>query len=123
LLAQFGSIPSRTNAPDASELAATAIRTLALPGISERRQRILPEVPVYAIPEKGGALLSGRADAVAFEGNVPEIVFDWKSDVAPSDGDRAGYRAQLLDYVKAIGAKRGAVVYMTLGQINWIEPS
>jgi CRISPR-associated exonuclease Cas4 len=123
LLVQFGSIPSRANAPDADELARTALRTLSLPGITERRQRIVPEMPIYASLGNAAMLLSGRADAVAFEGDIPEIVFDWKSDVAPTDTDRTAYGAQLLDYVKAIGAKRGAVVYISLGQINWIEAS
>jgi hypothetical protein len=71
----------------------------------------------------GSGLLSGRADAIALNAGSPDIVFDWKSDVAPNDQDRAAYPAQLLDYVKAVGAKRGGVVYMSLGQINWVEAS
>jgi CRISPR-associated exonuclease Cas4 len=108
--------------PEPNEMALTALRTLALPGIAERRHKLVAEVPVYvSLPQKG-ALLSGRADAVALEAGVPESVFDWKSDVAPTDRDRAAYRAQLLEYAKAIGAPRGAVVYMSLGQLHWIEP-
>jgi CRISPR-associated exonuclease Cas4 len=48
-------------------------------------------------------------------------VFDWKSDVAPTDADRLAYKAQLLEYARATGATRGAVVYMSLGQAHWIE--
>jgi CRISPR-associated exonuclease Cas4 len=69
----------------------------------------------------GSRLLSGTADAIALKKGLSDIIFDWKSDVAPTDQDRAAYRAQLLHYAKAIGAKRGGVVYMSLGQINWIE--
>jgi CRISPR-associated exonuclease Cas4 len=108
--------------PEPNEMAVTALRTLALPGIAERRHKLVAEVPVYvSLPQKG-ALLSGRADAVALEAGVPESVFDWKSDVAPTDRNRAAYRAQLLEYAKAIGAPRGAVVYMSMGQLHWIEP-
>jgi CRISPR-associated exonuclease Cas4 len=107
--------------PDPNEMAMTALRTLALPGIAERREKLIAEIPVYAWLPETGALLSGRADAIAVDAGVPESVFDWKSDVAPTERDRAVYRAQLLDYAKAIGARRGAVVYMSLGQVHWIE--
>jgi CRISPR-associated exonuclease Cas4 len=48
-------------------------------------------------------------------------VFDWKSDVAPTAADRQAYAGQLLQYVEAVGAPRGAVVYLTLRQLDWID--
>jgi hypothetical protein len=34
---------------------------------------------------------------------------------------RASYRQQLTHYVHAVGADRGAVVYMTSGHIDWVD--
>lgn len=104
-----------------AELAATALRTLALPPVAERRGRLLPELNVYASQQDGAVLVSGRADAISYADGKPEIVFDWKSDVAPTDNDRATYGRQVRSYATSIGAARGAVVYMTLGQIQWVE--
>ncbi len=104
-----------------AELAATALRTLALPPVAERRERLLPELNVYASQEDGAVLVSGRADAISYADGKPEIVFDWKSDVAPTDSDRATYGWQVRSYATSVGAARGAVVYMTLGQIQWVE--
>jgi CRISPR-associated exonuclease Cas4 len=61
----------------------------------------LPEVPIYASLEEGPVLVAGRADAIAYDNGLPEIVFDWKSDVAPSE--------------------EGAVIYLSLGQVHWVE--
>jgi CRISPR-associated exonuclease Cas4 len=47
-------------------------------------------------------------------------VFDWKSDVGPTAGDGQAYAGQLLQYLETIGAPRGAVVYLTLGELDWI---
>jgi len=49
------------------------------------------------------------------------VVFDWKSDVSPSATDRQIYAGQLLEYMKAVGAPRGAIVYLTLQQLDWID--
>jgi hypothetical protein len=48
-------------------------------------------------------------------------VFDWKSDVAPTAAERQVYAGQLLEYMEAIDAPRGAVVYLTLSQMDWID--
>jgi len=107
---------------DVTEIAGTALRTLSLPAIAGRRSNLVPEVGVYSSFDGGEILVAGRADAIAYEKDgAPEAVFDWKSDVAPSDVDRRSYGAQLLAYTKAIGAGRGAVVYMSLGQVHWID--
>ena len=69
-----------------------------------------------------GQLMAGRADAVAVRGEERLAVLDWKSDISPSREDRSGHIAQLKDYVKTIGAPKGAIVYMSLGEVVWIQP-
>ena len=66
-------------------------------------------------------MTAGRADAVAVQGNVLRAVLDWKSDVSPSRDDRSLHIAQLKDYIDAIGAPKVAIVYMSLGEVVWIE--
>jgi CRISPR-associated exonuclease Cas4 len=119
LLSQLSESPE-TSRVDPDELAATVLRTLALPDVSERRQQLVPELPAHSSPGPD-VLLSGRADAVALNRGVAEVVFDWKSDTAPTNADRAAHRSQLRSYIGALRAKRGAVVYMTLGQVEWVE--
>ena len=107
---------------DLEELAATAWRTFCLPDLARDRQELVPEVPVYAaVGADQDHLVSGRADAVRYENARAHIVFDWKSDVAPSESLRAAYRSQVLHYARALGAPRAAVVYMSLGQVEWVK--
>jgi len=65
--------------------------------------------------------MAGRADAIAVAGGRPLVVFDWKSDVVPSAADRQTYAGQLLEYMEAVDAPRGAVVYLTLRELDWID--
>ena len=104
--------------PDPAELAATALRTLRLAEIAALRPRLVPELAVWS--ERDGALIAGRADAAAYDGDAPFVVLDWKSDIAPSAQDRTQYRGQLQDYMTDIGAPRGAVVYMSFGEVAWV---
>jgi CRISPR-associated exonuclease Cas4 len=107
--------------PDADELATTALRTLKLPEIKPYRNSLTAEVPIYgAAPTRPNQLIAGRADAVAQSEDGGTVVFDWKSDIAPKDAERAAYRHQLGQYLHVIGARRGAVVYMTSGRLDWI---
>jgi len=109
--------------PDPRELAATTTRTLSLPAISADRANLVAEVAIYgALDASSEHFVAGRADAVRYRDGKPEIVFDWKSDVAPRPEDRAAYASQVAQYVRVIGARRGAVVYMTLAEIQWVEP-
>jgi len=66
-------------------------------------------------------LIAGRADAVRYRNGDAEIVFDWKSDVDPKPDERATYARQLAQYVHVLRAKRGAIVYMTTGEIQWVD--
>ena len=117
---QLASISTTSAAIDGGELAATALRTLRLPDVHEYRGRLVAEVPIYACV--GDDLISGRADAIAYNDDG-RIVFDWKSDVAPKQAEFAAYRNQLGQYLRAIGAHRGAIVYMTTGQVDWVTPA
>jgi CRISPR-associated exonuclease Cas4 len=79
------------------------------------------EVPIYGVaPARIDGMVAGRADAVARADNGDLGVFDWKSDVAPSDTTRLAYREQLGWYLHVLGAKHGAVVYMTSGHVDRI---
>ena len=107
-------------APDPKETAETALRTIHIPEIVAIRSSLHAEVPIWAGSVEEG-YLAGRADAVSVVEGCVQLVLDWKSDVAPSAHERSGYRGQLGDYLMATGAKRGALVYMTLGEIEWIN--
>ncbi len=106
--------------PDPKECALTALRVRTLPGIADLWSDLEPEVPVYTSVTHG-TLIAGRADAVAFTDGKPQIVLDWKSDPEPSPAEQAGYLGQLADYLRAFGAPRGALVYLTRGEVVWLE--
>jgi hypothetical protein len=48
------------------------------------------------------------------------VVIDWKSDVDPDETDMRFHAGQLEDYLRATGAARGALVYMTPGFVRWV---
>jgi CRISPR-associated exonuclease Cas4 len=119
---QLCSQSSSGGSPDPTELATTALRTLQLPDIKPYRARLVAELPIYGIaPASSDQLIVGRADAVADDEDGGKIAFDWKSDVAPKEIDQAAYRRQLGQYLHVIGARRGAIVYMTSGRVDWIS--
>jgi CRISPR-associated exonuclease Cas4 len=123
LVQELGSIDEPLPNVNAQEVAATALRTISLPELSNDRENLIPEVPVYgSIGTEMNHLVSGRADAVRYRNGAAEIVFDWKSDLRPEPAQRATYAHQLAQYVNVLGAKRGAIVYMTPGEIQWIDP-
>jgi hypothetical protein len=95
------------------------MRTLQFPEIAALRPSLQAETAIWAASD--GTYLAGRVDAVSVVGGEVQAVLDWKGDVAPSVLDRAGYRGQLAEYLAATGAPRGALVYMSLGQIEWVE--
>lgn len=110
--------------PDADEIAATAWRTLRLPEIAALRERLVAEWPVYTLLEdcSNPRALAGRIDVIAFANGVAEVVIDWKSDINPTQADMRLHAGQLQDYLRATGAPRGALIYMTLGVVRWIAP-
>lgn len=126
LLAELVLDPDDSEAlPDADEIAATAWRTLQLPDVAALRERLTPEWPFYALLEGGSKprALAGRIDAIAYVGDRAEVVVDWKSDVDPSDADIRLHTRQLEYYLRATGAPRGALIYMTSGLVRWVARS
>lgn len=109
-----------SEAPEPQECAATALRARTLPGIADLWPHLVPEVPVYAT-DPDGTLLAGRADAIAFADGRSQVVLDWKSDLEPNAAERAGYLSQLADYLQTFGARRGALVYLTRGEVVWLD--
>ena len=122
LVRNWSSIPTTAMRADADEIAATAWRTLQLPEIAALRERLTPEWPVYTLLEDSSKrrALAGRIDAIAYTGDRADVVVDWKSDVDPSDADIRLHAGQLEDYLRATGAPRGALVYMTPGLVRWV---
>ncbi|ODM75108.1 hypothetical protein A6X20_16345 [Bradyrhizobium elkanii] len=122
LICQMGQEPA-TDAEvgiSAVELAATVRRTLALPDVAKLRPRLVPELPLFGSDSSNGeeVLLSGQADAVAFDdAGAIDAVVDWKSDVAPDASSIGHYRQQIVDYRKQTKAKRALLVFMTTGQV------
>ncbi|TIW03833.1 MAG: hypothetical protein E5V74_08140 [Mesorhizobium sp.] len=57
--------------------------------------------------------------AVGDQGVVAAI--DWKSDVNPTLAVRKAHAQQLRDYLSATHAARGAIVYVTSGEIAWVD--
>lgn len=111
-----------TAGPNPSEMADTALRTFSHDALKPYIEKLVPEIPLYGA-RSDVVLTSARADAIAFEGGAPIAVFDWKSDVAPTPDDHTAYVSQLLEYLELTGVKRGAVVYMTSGEVRWVHDS
>jgi hypothetical protein len=105
--------------PDPREAASTALRTLRFPEIAALRPTLRAETTIWSATDTN--YLAGRADAVSVVDGHVQAVLDWKGDVAPTARDRAGYRGQLAEYLRATGALRGALVYMSLGEVEWVE--
>jgi ATP-dependent exoDNAse (exonuclease V) beta subunit len=102
-----------------SELAASVTRALALPEIVALKARLLPEFPVYASTLTGDdeEATAGIADAIAFANGAPQVVVDWKTDVAPTSETLEDYRAQVLAYLAMTEAELGLIVLVTSGVV------
>jgi exodeoxyribonuclease-5 len=103
-----------------TELANSVLRALAIPEVAALRPRLMPEFPVYSVAMNldQEEVIAGFADAIAFDpSGVPQIVVDWKSDVAPSAETIEHYRSQVRTYLDTTGAERGLIVLMTLGTV------
>ena len=61
---------------------------------------------------------AGIADAVAFGADgAPQVVVDWKSDVAPARETLEHYHAQVRAYLDTTQAERGLIVLATSGVV------
>ncbi|PDT43869.1 DNA helicase UvrD [Sinorhizobium fredii] len=110
-----------TNEPPVpGELAATALQTFRLPYVQHLLPFLVPELSVWSELDPGN-LLAGRVDAIAIEDGKVLEVLDWKSD-RDTDLHRDAYVQQLQRYLRATSAPRGAIVYMTTGEIVPVLP-
>jgi exodeoxyribonuclease-5 len=110
--------PAQGLAP--AELASTVMRALALPEIAALCPSLMPEFPVYAsvVTEQQEEATVGIADAIAFgPDGAPQVVVDWKSDVAPSAEMIERYRAQVGAYLEMTDVERGLIVLVTPGTV------
>jgi exodeoxyribonuclease-5 len=107
-------------APDPGEMAACVARALALEGIADLRDQLIPECAVAAA-FAGGAIeevIFGVADAIVrSEDGAISTVVDWKSDVAPDAATVARYAGQLRAYLRATGATAGLLVLLSTGKV------
>ena len=118
LAAELATMDAGGARPDSAECAATALRTRNLPDIAELSDRLEAEAPIYAA-DPDGTLITGRADAIAMRDGRVDVVVDWKSDLEPSARTRADHMGQLYDYMRVLGAARGAVVYLSRDEVVW----
>jgi ATP-dependent exoDNAse (exonuclease V) beta subunit len=108
--------------PSSQEIASTIARTLRVPIVAQYRHVLQPEFGVFHLRSDKRNETVGRAgivDAIAYnlEGS-PEVVFDWKSDVAPTPDARQHHAFQVREYLDCTDAARGFVVYMTTGELQ-----
>jgi len=123
LLKQLGGLSAPGGElPLAEELGGTVQRTLNLPDIVKLRHGLVPEVELYGtFKDKETTSLAGRADAVFMDKGRPSIVVDWKSDVDPAPRDIELHAAQLRLYMRATNVGRGALVYMSVTKVQWLD--
>ena len=110
--------PATGLSPD--EMAGTVARTLAMPEIAAIRTKLVPELPVYGLSEDDGVELAtfGIVDALCIgDDGRPELVIDWKSDVAPSAAASDHYRSQVRRYLEVTGIPAGMIVFVTTGEL------
>jgi exodeoxyribonuclease-5 len=111
-----------SDGPSSQEIASTIVRTFQLPVVAQYRSVLQPEFGVFQITlaDKNDTIaVAGIIDAIAFNlQGAPEVVFDWKSDVAPTPDVRQHHASQVREYLDCTDAARGFVVYMTTGELQ-----
>lgn len=129
LITVLGHTPSDdpTSSLSPAELAQTAMRALAIPEVVELRPALEPELPVYSVHHDVHDLEQvtvGVADAIKWAPDgTAEVVVDWKSDVSPSAATMGKYVSQVRDYLESTGAKKGLIVFATVGRVLWVTNS
>ncbi len=106
--------------PDPRECATTALRVRRHPQLDPLWPTLHAEISLLTT-DADGALVAGRADAISIVDGRVEAVLDWKSDLDPSSVERAAHASQIQSYLQVTGASRGALVYLSLGEIIWIN--
>jgi exodeoxyribonuclease-5 len=127
LLRQMGENdhPDAAEGTSSQEIAATIVRTLQLRVVAQYRQALQTEFGVFQLrsaDRNETVAVAGVVDAIAYnlEG-APELVFDWKSDVAPTPDTRQHHAAQIREYLESTGAGRGVIVYMSFGEVSEVR--
>jgi exodeoxyribonuclease-5 len=114
--------PNPTEGPSSQEIASTIGRTLQLRVVAQYCQVLQPEFGVFHLrsAERNETVgVAGIVDALAYNlQGAPELVFDWKSDVAPTPDARQHHASQVREYLDCTEATRGFVVYMTTGELR-----
>ncbi len=103
----------------AREIADCVSRTLAMPEIVAILPRLVPEMGTSGSRRDGNVeiLTMGVSDAMAFDQGKADVVVDWKGDLRPSTQTVGMYKAQVGDYVRMTGARRGLIVFMSTGKV------
>ena len=104
-------------------MAGTVLTAMALPDVARLWPSLVPEVSVHGIAGASGRErpLSGRVDALAVRDGRVLAALDWKSDVDPSPSVLRIHAGQLWHYLAVTDAPRGALVYLSSGQVRWVE--
>jgi exodeoxyribonuclease-5 len=127
LLVQLGTAEAARpeEGPNPKEMAATVLRTLAIPDIAASRERLVPELTVFSAHANNDhtSYMGGVVDALARQpdGSI-ELIIDWKTDVVPSAQQIELYRDQVRDYLDAAGAPEALLVFVTTGQVIRVRP-
>jgi ATP-dependent exoDNAse (exonuclease V) beta subunit len=127
LLVQLGTTEAARpeEGPNPREMAATVLRTLAIPEIAAYRNRLAPELTVFSAEANADRTIyvGGVVDALARrpDGSI-ELIIDWKTDVHPSPQQIELYRVQVRDYLDATGAPEGLLVFVSTGQVIRVRP-
>lgn len=107
------------------EVCETINRTISLPLVRQYFDRLRAEWTLFSSvqrEESNWEATYGIADAIAYDdAGGPEMIFDWKSDVVPEPHTHKEHMAQLRTYLEMARCPRGAVVYMTTGEIQEID--
>jgi ATP-dependent exoDNAse (exonuclease V) beta subunit len=127
LLRQLGENdhPNPSDGPSSLEITSTILRTLHLPIVAQYRQELQPEFGVFQLmsTERNATVCTaGIVDAIGYNlQGAPELVFDWKSDVAPTPNKRQHHAAQVREYLESTGAGRGVIIYMSAGEVSEVR--
>jgi hypothetical protein len=106
--------------PEPEEMANTALETYRLPELAPFVRDLVPEFSLWSADPPH--YVAGRADAASVTGEGVSLVVDWKSDTDHRLPDHPVHAAQLRDYLRVTGAKKGALVYMSLKTVVWVTP-
>lgn len=102
------------------EMARSVRRTLDLPIVVKFRPRLIPEIVTVDVNIHGDKEIVeyGVIDsaAVQADGRI-DAIFDWKSDIRPTNAATAGYIKQVRRYIEMNDVEKGYIVFMATGKV------